>query len=447
MLSLNRRPFLKTSAVAVSGALMPYWFAQKKTLADETKAKNDRPLIGSIGLGGRGSSIASSASQFGDIVAVCDVDERHLNRANERFAKGKAATFGDYRKLLERDDIDIVTIGTPDHWHTKIAVEAMLAGKDVYCEKPLTLTIDEGKLICNIVKETGCVFQVGTQQRSEMGNRFLLAVALAHSGRLGKIKRVSAAIGGSPTENSGPFPVTTPPAGFDWNMWQGQAAETDYMQARTHDTFRWWYEYSGGKMTDWGAHHVDIAQWAIKMTDSGPLSVDPVLAKHLVPFKDGMPTKSDTFNTATEFSVVCQFPDDIEMVIRHDTDNGVLIEGTNGRIFCSRGRITGKPVEDLKENPLPEDALTNLRHGKPLSSHMENFIDCTRDRSQPVSDVFTHHRSLTTCHLANIAVRLGRKFAWDATAERITDDAQANSFLSRPQREGFEVDAAVTATA
>ncbi len=445
MANFARRPLLKASVLAATGAFTPYWFSQQKTLADETESKNDRPLIGSIGLGGRGTGIAKNSTKFGDMVAVCDVDERHAQRGNERLAGGKAEVFSDYRKLLERDDIDIVTIGTPDHWHTKIAVEAMLAGKDVYCEKPLTLTIEEGKLICDVVKQTKRVFQVGTQQRSEMGNKFLLAVALAHSGRLGKIKKVSAAIGGTP--KGGPFKVSEPPAGFDWEMWQGQAAEQEYIRERTHGNFRWWYEYSGGKMTDWGAHHVDIAQWAIQMTESGPLSVEPVLSKHLVPYENGMPTKSDTYNTATEFNVLCKFPGDVEMTIRHDTDNGVLIEGTEGRIFCSRGRITGKPVEELKENPLPEDSLTKLRRGKPLSSHMENFISCTRDRTLPVSDVFTHHRALSTCHLANIAVRLNRGFKWDAEAQQIVGDDEANSFLSRPQRKGYEIDSAVKVTA
>lgn len=442
--SQTRRKFLHaSSAVTATGAFAPYWFSQTKTLADETQAKNDRPIIGSIGLGGRGTGIAANASRYGDVVAVCDVDERHAARGKQRLSEGKADAYGDYRKLLERNDIDIVTIGTPDHWHTKIALEALAAGKDVYCEKPLTLTIDEGKLICEAVRKTGRVFQVGTQQRSEMGNRFLLAVALAHAGRLGKITRVSAAIGGTP--KGGPFQISDPPAGFNWDMWLGQAPLTDYIKERTHANFRWWYEYSGGKMTDWGAHHVDIAQWAIQMDDSGPLTVEPVEQTHPVPLENGYPTRSDDYNTATTFKVRCQFPGEVEMIIRHDTDNGVLIEGTEGRIFCSRGRITGTPVEQLAENPLPEDALTKLRRGKPLSNHMENFIECTRDRSLPVSDVFTHHRMLTTCHLANIAIRLNRTLKWNADTEQIIGDDDANQWLSRPQRKGYEVDAGVVA--
>lgn len=441
----SRRTFLKASATAASATLVPYWVSHTKTLADETQSKNDRPNVGSIGVGGRGSGICKNATRFGDLVAVADVDSNHAASASHRFSEGKADTYGDYRKLLDRDDIDLVTIGTPDHWHTKIALEALASGKDVYCEKPMTLTIEEGQMICEMVQRTKRVFQVGTQQRSEMGNRFLKAVAIAHSGRLGKITRVTAGIGGTP--HGGPFKKTPPPEHLDWDMWVGQAPMVDYIRERTHGTFRWWYEYSGGKMTDWGAHHVDIAQWAIRMSETGPHTVEPVMHEHLVPFKDGYPTVDNTYNTATKFDVKCVFPGDVEILIQSHARNGVLIEGTKGRIFCSRGEIKGKPVEELADNPLPEDALTRLRHGKKLCSHMENFIECTRDRSLPVSDVFTHHRALTTCHLANIAIRLNRTLKWDAAREQITGDDHANSFIGRPQRKGYEVDAEVGAIA
>lgn len=408
-------------------------------MADEVVSKNDRPRIGAIGVGGRGTGIANNARRYGEIVAVADVDQRNAERARERLSSGKADTYADYRQLIDRQDIDIVTIGTPDHWHTAICIAALRSGKDVYCEKPLTLTIDEGKLICRVVKETGRVLQVGTQQRSEMGNRFLQAVAIAHAGRLGKIRRVQAAIGAAPA--GGPFAKTDPPANLNWDAWLGQAPYVDYRRERTHGSFRWWYEYSGGKMTDWGAHHVDIAQWAIQMDQSGPLTVETVNVTHPTPLKNGLPTQDDRFNTATRFLVKCEFPNDIELVIRHDTDNGVLIEGEAGRIFVNRGRITGKPIDALLENPLPENALTDLRKGKRLDNHMGNFIECCRDRALPVADVFTHQRVLTTCHLANISMRLGRKLNWDADNEQITGDDDANTWLAREQRQGYEIEA------
>ena len=177
---------------------------------------------------------------------------QRIDRVNKAMAKGEATGYQDYRKILDRKDIDFVTIGTTDHWHTRIAIQAMQAGKDVYCEKPLTLTIEEGKQICKVAKETGRVFQVGTQQRSEMSQRFLTAIGIIREGRIGAIKKVTCNIGSSPT--GGPFKKSDPPANLDWNNWLGQAPKVDYIKERAHYLFRWWYEYSGGKMTDWGAH-------------------------------------------------------------------------------------------------------------------------------------------------------------------------------------------------
>jgi hypothetical protein len=183
-------------------------------------------------------------------------------------------------------------------------------------------------------------------------------------------------------------------------------------------------------MTDWGAHHVDIAQWAIGMDHSGPTSIEGT-AKHPVPFEKGYPTVDNEYNTATDFLITCKFPGDVEMVIRHDTENGILIEGDKGRIFVNRGKLTGKPVEELAENPLPEDALTKLYKGR-------NFYECVKARELPVSDVFTHHRALTTCHLANICIRLGRPLKWDPETEQIVGDDEANAWQRREQRKGFE---------
>jgi len=434
----TRRTFLTTSAAATAAGLAaPYFFSTERVAADEAKAKNDRLRFGCIGNGGMGHGDAGAARRYGDIVAVCDVDRGHAESVRQKFSGGKAEVYEDYRKLLDRKDIDAVTISTPDHWHTRILIDALKAGKDAYCQKPLTLTIDEGKQICAVAKQTGRVVQVGTQQRSENHNMFLKAVALCHAGRLGKIKKVSCAIGGAPS--GGPFKKSDPPSNFNWDMWLGQAPKVDFIRERTHNHFRWWYEYSGGKMTDWGAHHVDIAQWAIGMDQSGPKSIEVVSVTHPVKLKEGMPTADDRFNTATAFQVRCLFPNDVEMIIRHDTDNGVLIEGENGRIFVNRGKLVGKAVDDMKSDPLPDDALTKLRHGKPLDSHMGNFVACVKDRSLPVSDVYTHHRALTTCHLANIALRLGRNLNWDAQSEQIVGDDAANAWQKREQRQGFEI--------
>jgi predicted dehydrogenase len=437
--SPSRREFLATAAITAAG------FA----LADKPTSPNERPRIGAIGVGvpvpggsgGRGAFIAKEAKKHGDIVAVCDVDRTHADKFNHDALQGKADVVLDYRKLLDRKDVDVVTIGTPDHWHTKICLDAMRAGKDVYCEKPLTLTIDEGKQLCRAVTETKRVLEVGTQQRSEFANRFLTAVALVHAGRIGTVKRVTCGINAAPA--GGPFTTSQPkPANLDWNMWLGQAPLVDFMKERCHWAFRWWYEYSGGKMTDWGAHHVDIAQWAIGMDASGPATIEAVYGELPVKFAHGMPTRADSYNTATTFDIRCGYPNGVELRISSAGENGITFEGEKGMLFVNRAKLTGAAVDDMKTHPLPEDALLLLRKGKKPSTHMANFFECCRDRGQPASDVFSHHRALTTCHLANIALRLGRPLKWDAVKEEIVGDAEANSFQRREQRKGFETNVA-----
>ena len=227
------------------------------------------------------------------------------------------------------------------------------------------------------------------------------------------------------------------PANLDWELWQGQTPAVPYIPQRCHYTFRWWYEYSGGKMTDWGAHHVDIAQWAIGQIKSGPTTIEGTASHPNIP---------NGYNCATEFEVHAKFGNGAEMVITHKTpqfDNGIHIVGEKGEIFVNRGKLTGVPAEELPKNPLPEDALTKLYKGRTPSggnAHMHNFFECMRDRTQPVSDVYTHHRAMTTCHLANIAIRLGRKLQWDPKTEQIIGDKEAQAMQAREQRKGYEIE-------
>jgi predicted dehydrogenase len=447
----TRRQFLQsTSTLAAGVAITPYFFAQRKTLAQESKSANDRPLLGQIGCGGQGNGITRGATRFADLVAVCDVDREHAEQAKARQGRGKADIYEDFRKLLDRKDIEAVTIATPDHWHTKIAIEAMQAGKDVYCEKPLTLTVDEGKLICHVAKATNRVFQVGTQQRSD--GPFAKAVALCREGRLGKIQRIVVAIGGG--DRGGPFKKQEPPPHLNWEKWLGQAPLVDYIPQRCHGTFRWWFEYSGGKMTDWGAHHVDIAHWVLGAEDTSPVSFEGK-SEFPVPFSNGYPTVDNAYNTATRFEINTKFADGVELIItdamgKHfetdipektlDRGNGVLIYGEKSDLFVNRDRrrLAGKAVDEERENPLPDDAIAKVRKGA-KRGHMEDFFDCLKTRKQPVSDVFSHHRAITTCHLANIAIRLGRPLKWDPQAEQFTGDDEANDWLKREQRAGYEI--------
>ncbi|WP_390621107.1 Gfo/Idh/MocA family protein [Stieleria neptunia] len=419
------------------------------------ESANGRPVFATIGLRNQGWTITQKSFRFADFAALADVDANVLgdNVEKVKMAQGKAPdAYKDYRKILDRKDIDAVMIATPDHWHTKIAIEAMYAGKDVYCEKPLTLTIDEGKQIEKVVKETGRVFQVGTMQRSESEQRFLQAVALVNNGRVGTVKKVTCGINGMVA--SPKIPVAPVPDGLDWDLWLGPAPKVDYralpelregygggvpLYSNCHYSFRNWHEYSGGKLTDWGAHHVDIACWALGASDTGPSKIAPLDYSLPVAYKDGHPTVADQYNAATKFNIRVDMPNDVEMIITSEGDNGILFEGTKGRFFVNRGKIVGRPVEDLVQHPLPEGAVEAVYGGPVSENHTANFIEGMKSRKQPISDVWTHNRMLEICHLSNIAMRLGRELNWDPDKREIIGDEQANSFLSRESRKGFEI--------
>ncbi|CAD74191.1 probable NADH-dependent dehydrogenase [Rhodopirellula baltica SH 1] len=449
---LNRRHFLQTTGAATAAG----YFAGTSSLGNAQESPNERPVFATIGLRNQGWTITNKSFKYADFAAMADVDANVLgeNIAKAKEQQGTAPEgYADYRKLLERKDIDAVMIAAPDHWHTKISVEAMLAGKDVYCEKPLTLTIDEGKLIEKVVKQTGRVFQVGTMQRTENNQRFLQAIAMIRDGRIGEIRKVTCGIGGA--TNSPVIPAIDVPEGLDWDFWLGPAPKVPYralpemrkgygggvpLYTNCHYAWRNWYEYSGGQMNDWGAHHVDIATWALGADQSGPSKITPVSFSLPVDYKDGHPTVSDQYNSPTKFEIHANMPGDIPLVITSEGDNGIMFEGTKGRFFVNRGKIVGKPVEDLESNPLPEDAIENVYGGPVAANHTDNFVQAMRSRKQPISDVWTHNRMLETCHLANIAIRLGRELNWDPTKREIVGDDEANSFLSRESRKGYEID-------
>jgi predicted dehydrogenase len=449
----SRRQFLQgVAAAGAAGILLP-----SANRAFGYQSPNERPVFATIGLRNQGWTITSKSFKFADFAALADVDAHVLATNVEKVEKAqgkKPDAYGDYRKVLDRKDVDAVMIATPDHWHTKIAVEAMQAGKDVYCEKPLTLTIDEGKLIEKVVKQTGRVFQVGTMQRTESDKRFLQAIALIRNGRIGDVKKVTCGINGmEPSPEIPPVPV---PDGLDWEFWLGPAPKVPYralpqlregygggvpLFSNCHYSFRNWHEYSGGKLTDWGAHHVDIACWALGATDTGPSKIVPVEYTPPVEYKDGYPTVDDRYNAATQFTLRADMPQGVELIITSGGDNGILFEGTEGRFFVNRGKIAGAPVENLKEHPLPEGAIEQVYGGKVSENHTANFIEGMKARKQPVSDVWSHNRMLEICHLCNIAMRLGRELHWDPVKREIVGDPQANSFLGRESRKGFEVNA------
>jgi hypothetical protein len=255
-------------------------------------------------------------------------------------------------------------------------------------------------------------------------------------------------------EGSPVIPEASVPEQIDWDFWLGPAPNAPYralpqlregygggvpLFSNCHYSFRNWHEYSGGRLTDWGAHHVDIACWALDATKTGPSKITPVEYTLAVPYKDGYPTILDQYNVATQFKIHADMPKGVDLLITSEGDNGILFEGTEGRFFVNRGKLVGKPVEELKDKPLPEDAIEKVYGGKVSANHSANFIEAMKSRKQPISDVWSHNRMLEICHLSNIAMRLGRELKWDPAKREIVGDPQANAFLARENRKGFEI--------
>jgi myo-inositol 2-dehydrogenase/D-chiro-inositol 1-dehydrogenase len=430
----TRRNFFKSSTLGVTGGLvLPGAFVSTSMGYQKPTSANETLGVGVVGLRYQGSVIAEKAKMYGDIVAVCDVDFHVRKQAKAAFGS-TPRDYENYQDLLKDKNVDVVLIGTPDHWHAKILTDAARAGKDVYCEKPLTLTIDEGKVIRKTVAETDRVVQVGSWQRSD--SRFRLAVEMVRAGRIGKLEKVDVVLGKNVV--GGPFNVKAPPKNLNWDLWRGQTPDTPYIQERCHYTFRWWYAYSGGQMTDWGAHHLDIAQWGI---NSNPVEISGAAT---------YPTVKNGYDVAVDFGVKYVYENGVEMTVSDTGRNGIMFTGSEGRLFVNRGTISGKPVEDLKGKPFPRDKFAvynfdNLkrpeRAGKldAIINHMGNFFDCIQARKTPVSSVENQHRSVTTCHLGNIALKLGRTVKWDPQTEEFPGDEAANALRSRKQRKGFEV--------
>jgi predicted dehydrogenase len=459
----NRREFLKkTAALAAVGVAVPYVWTNVADAADAQPAKMN---IGAIGVGERGTVIGQQAARFGNMVACADV---HLGNANnfagimDKKFHAKCQVFQNYHKLLENESIQAVTIGTTDHWHVKAAIDAMKAGKHVYCEKPLTLTLAEGDLICEAVKKYGKIFQVGTQQRTEFKQMFLKAVAIVRSGRLGDKLHAISSIGEAAERDPdkagqyGPFETTKPPAELDWEMYLGQAPEVDFCPERIGWDFRWWYEYSGGQVTDWGVHHTDIAFWALAGKDGQVIEAEPKSSSFMVvdrkksldfllgkiPAKD-MP---QAFNVAKAFDVNLKLStgNTIQLI---SGENALWIQGEKGKIRVNRERLTGAPVEEIDADPKAKAEIEKLMeeiYGENLRTisrgHMANFFDCIQSGKQPVANVFEHVRAVNACHFANIAMLVNRKIQWDPQAKKFVGDEEANALVSRKQREPYKIE-------
>jgi predicted dehydrogenase len=417
------------AAISAAGTpFVPYFTTSHLEEKSQPRSKNDRFGIGAIGMRYQGTVITREAAKYGDVVAIADVDRHVREQARASFGS-TPAIYEDYRALLDRKDVEVVMIGTPDHWHARMVVDACLAGKDVYVEKPLTLTVWEGQVICKVVEKTGRVVQVGSWQRSDW--RFRLAAEMVRQGRIGTLQRVEVVLGKNAT--GGPFPERPVPGHLNWELWLGQAPLVPYIEERCHYTFRWWYEYAGGQMTDWGAHHLDIAQWAI-----GSLPVE-------VRAEATFPNIPNGYNVAVDFRADYRYANGVEMTVLDTGRNGILFVGSEGRIFVNRGTIAGQPVEALADNPLPREKFVLYEFDDPdrpdragkldaIVNHMANFFDCVRQRRRPISDIWSQHQSAVTCHLGNIAMWVGHPLRWDPSREVFPDDPQANRYLRRETR-------------
>ncbi|MCC6671124.1 MAG: Gfo/Idh/MocA family oxidoreductase [Planctomycetes bacterium] len=411
--SLSRRAFLHSAAAAVTAP-----WVRTSPWSGRRLAANERIGIGVIGVG----DLGGGGHHLGrllrlpevEVVAVCDVDAQRVQAAVDK-CEGRASGHKEYRELLDRKDVDAVVIVTPDHWHALQAIDACAAGKDVYCEKPLTLTVAEGRAITAAAQRFGRVFQTGTQQRSDQ--RFRWACELVRNGRIGRVQTVTAVLGSAPF--SAPEPDAEVPPHLDWDLWLGPAPRVPYNPRRCHYQFRWFYDYSGGKLTDWGAHHIDIVQWGLGAELSGPLSVHGT----------GTWPADNFFETATEFDVHYEYPGGVRVHVTSRGENGVTFRGSEGEVFVSRGAIRANPKEilDTRSGTMPVKL--------PVSTdHHADWLRCIRTRAQPICHAEIGHRSATACHLGNIALLLGRKLYWDAQRERFQGDPDADRLLTKPMR-------------
>jgi len=450
--SVTRRDFVRGAALAVAA---PTIISARALGNAQSPAASERLTLGFIGIGKQSSGHLNkhSGMQASQVVAVCDVHTGRRDRAKnttekkyERLErKATVEEFVDYHELLARKDIDAVVIGVPDHWHTSIAMAAAMAGKDIYCEKPLTLTIHEAKTILDTVRATKRVFQTGSQQRSE--GPFRQACEYIQNGRIGKVKEVWVGVGA--TSKPCDLPTEETPAGLEWDMWLGQAPSRGYNdiicrkasdpgQYPFNPGWRDYREYSGGYVTDWGAHHFDITQWALGMDHSGPSEILP-------PEKEGdqygarliyRGSKVGDEILVTHKKVVYEGPMRGRggQVREAKEENGIHFIGTEGKIFVNRSVIISDPETILKE-PIHEDEIFYFKS----PGHHEDWMNCIKTRNRPIADVEIGARSVTVCHLVNLAYWHNRKLTWDPKKWEFPGDAEANAWRDRERRDKYQL--------
>ena len=431
---VTRRQFLKGSAVAATGFLVPTIVPVSVFGAD---APSNRITIGFVGVGRMGMGDLRELLGFKQvqIVAVCDVDanrtknaqktvEAHYGKQSTGGTYKGCGTYGDYRDLVARDDIDAVSIATPDHWHVLPAIAAAKAGKDIFLQKPLSLTIREGRVLSDTVRRYNRIFQVGSQQRSDA--RWRQACELVRNGRVGKLHTVKVGFGTDP--GTGPEPPMPIPDNLDYDMWLGPAPWAAYTEKRVHPKKDYdrpgWLRiaaYGAGMITGWGAHHNDIAQWGMGTEYTGPVEIQ---GQTEYP-KDGL------WDVHGDFSIEYTYANGVKVICTDNKKNkqGVVFEGSEGWVYVRRGFIDAQPKSLLTSTIGPDE----IRLYK-SNNHKANWLECIKSRAETIAPVEIGHRSCTVCLLGEIAMRLGRKLKWNPDTEQFIGDEQANRMLWRPMR-------------
>ena len=451
---MRRRNFIRTSAAA-AGAVVAHSVAPSIIPASALgragrPAPSDRITMGVIGTGnqGTGNMLRFLNDERVQVVAVCDVNEESPGYWSGRIAGREparqlvdwhyandtlsgtytgCASYEDFRDVIAREDIDTIHTALPDHWHAIPTIMAAKAGKDIYGEKPLSLTIEDGRAMSDAVLDNNRIFQTGSQQRSDF--RFRRACELVRNGRIGELVTVKCGLpSGTPdlgrTANRR---QTEPiPKGFNYDMWLGPAPDAPYSPARCHVNYRWIMDYSGGQVTDWGGHHPDIAQWGMNTEHTGPVAIKN---------PEGVFSTDAPWNTAVSFYFECHYANGVQLIVSDRFERGVTFEGSEGMIWVTRGNWNASDAS-LLTSEIGEGEI----HLPKSENHFRNFIDCVISREQPVAPIEAAHRSITIGHLGNIAMTLGRDLAWNPEQEEFIDDEEANAMRSRPMRGSWTLD-------
>jgi predicted dehydrogenase len=431
---VSRRKFIKNTVKLSAGALVfPSIIPASALGKNGAVAPSNRVVLGCIGMGGMGTGNMRGFLELDDVrvVAVCDVDANHLTNAKKtvdgKYQNKDCKTYHDFRDLIARNDIDAISLATPDHWHAIVAISAAESGKDIYGEKPLSHSLAEGRAMCDAVKRYNRIWQTGSWQRSVANFRF--ACELVQNGRIGKVHTAHVGLPSGFSGRGSPedFIIQDPPEELDYNFWVGPSPYASYFPARTHWNWRWQLDFGGGQLLDWVGHHVDIAHWGLGMDYDGPVEIEGT----------GEYPKDGPWDGASKYRVNTKYKNGIKMIIAGGYDDikmGAKWIGEDGWVWVRRGAIDAHPKSLLKEKFGPNDVRLYYS-----TNHHRNFIDCVKSRKETITPCEIAHRSQSPGHLGQIAMLLGRKIRFNPKTEEILNDLTATQMLSTPMRSPWHI--------